>query len=299
MGKKFLSLIIVPHSKSSYRTVSFSKKTVKAFLWGSLVVGILLAAVTVDYIRIQVSRKTYRALLAENVRQKESLAQYQTSIGTLNKKIDTLETYVKKLNIIAGIKSQDVLKEVGIGPVSVPAGDDQIVAAPPSQIPAGNIQSINQKADDIQKNFDTLLNLFETKRAELATMPTISPTVGWQTAKFGWRTDPFTQMQQFHRGIDIAGSLGNPVVATADGIVAKLNQDKIFGRSILISHGGGLTTFYGHLSKFLVKEGQKVKRGDIIGELGKSGKATGPHVHYEVRQNGKAMDPYFYILEEE
>jgi len=299
MGKKFLSLIIVPHSKSSYRTISFSKKTAKLFVWGSFVLGILLAAVTVDYLRIQVSRKTYRAMLAENLKQKESLAQYQASIGTLNKKIDSLESYVKKLNVIAGIKSQDVLKEVGIGPVSVPDGDAQIVAAPPAQIPAGNIQSINKKADDIQKNFDTLLNLFETKRAELATMPTISPTVGWQTGSFEWRTDPFTQMQQFHRGIDIAGNIGNPVVATADGIVVKTRQDKIFGRHILISHGGGLTTFYGHLNKFLVKEGQKVKRGDIIGELGNSGKATGPHVHYEVHLNDKAVNPYFYILEEE
>jgi murein DD-endopeptidase MepM/ murein hydrolase activator NlpD len=299
MGKKFLSLIIVPHSKSNSRTISFSKKTVKGFLWGSLVVGILLAAVTVDYVRIQVSRKTYRALLGENQKQKESLAQYQASIGTLNKKVGSLETYVKKLNIIAGIKSQDVLKEVGIGPVSVPADGDQVAPAPPSQFPPGNLKSISQKADDIQKNFDTLLNLFETKRAELATMPTISPTVGWQTASFGWRTDPFTQMQQFHRGIDVAGNIGNPVVATADGIIVKLNQDKIFGRSILISHGAGLTTFYGHLSKFLVKAGQKVKRGDIIGELGNSGKATGPHVHYEVHLNDKAINPYFYILEEE
>jgi murein DD-endopeptidase MepM/ murein hydrolase activator NlpD len=106
-------------------------------------------------------------------------------------------------------------------------------------------------------------------------------------------------MQQFHRGIDIAGSIGNPVVATADGIVVNLNQDKIFGRSILISHGGGLTTFYGHLNKFLVKAGQKVRRGDVIGELGNSGKATGPHVHYEVHLNDKAINPYFYILEEE
>jgi murein DD-endopeptidase MepM/ murein hydrolase activator NlpD len=299
MGKKSLSLIIVPHSKSNYRTISFSKKTVKGFLWGSLVIGILLASVTVDYVRMQVSRKTYRALLGENLKQKESLGQYQASIGTLNKKIDSLETYVKKLNVIAGIKSQDVLKEVGIGPVSVPGGDDQVVAAPPSQIPSGNLKSISQKADDLEKNFDTLLNLFETKRAELATMPTISPTVGWQTASFGWRTDPFTQLQQFHRGIDIAGSIGNPVVATADGIVVNLNQDKIFGRSILISHGGGLTTFYGHLNKFLVQAGQKVKRGDLIGELGNSGKATGPHVHYEVRLNDKAINPYFYILEEE
>ncbi len=300
MGKRFLSLIIVPHSKSNYRTLSFSKRTVKGFLWGSAIIGLLLAVATVDYVRIQVTRKTYRALLSENLKQKETLAQYQASIGTLNKKIESLETYVKKLNVIAGLKSQDVLKEVGIGPVNIPAGDDQSIPAVPAQISPGQVRTINQKADDIQKNFDTLLSFFENQRAQLASTPTISPTVGWQTGEFGMRTDPFTQMQQFHRGIDIAGNMGNPVIATADGIIVRVvSRDKIFGLNILISHGGGLTTFYGHLSKILVKPGQRVKRGDIIGELGKSGKATGPHVHYEVRQNDKAVNPYYYILEED
>jgi murein DD-endopeptidase MepM/ murein hydrolase activator NlpD len=298
MGKKYLSLVIIPHGKSSYRTLSATKKTLKILLWSGIVLSVLLAAVTVDYVRIQVTRKTYRAVWSENQRQKETLAQYQASIGTLNKKVESLESYVKKLNIMAGIKSQDVLKDVGIGPVSVHPGDGQINPTTPPQISPGNIKSITQKVDDIQKNFDTLLNLFENQAAELASTPSIAPTVGWQTADFGWRTDPFTQMQQFHRGIDIAGSIGNPVVATADGIVVRTNQDKIFGRSILISHGRGLSTFYGHLNKFLVREGQKVKRGDIIGELGRSGKATGPHVHYEVHLNDKAVNPYYYILEE-
>jgi murein DD-endopeptidase MepM/ murein hydrolase activator NlpD len=299
MRKKYLSIIIVPHGKSNYRTLSVTKKTLKILLWSGVALGVLLAAVTVDYVRIQIMRKTYRAVLTENRQQKETLLQYQASIGTLNKKVESLETYVGKLNVMAGIKSQDVLKDVGIGPVSIHPGDEQINATSPPQVSPGSIKSITQKADDIQKNFDTLLNLFESQAAELASTPTIAPAVGWQTADFGWRTDPFTLLQQFHRGIDIAGSIGNPVVATADGIVVRTNQDKIFGRSILISHGRGYTTFYGHLNKFLVREGQKVKRGDTIGELGRSGKATGPHVHYEVHINDKAVNPYNYILEEE
>lgn len=298
MGKKFLSLIIVPHGKSNYRTLSFSKKTLKAGLWAAVILGVLLTAVAVDYIRMQVTRKTYRAVLIENQKQKEVLLQYQASIGALTKKVESLETYVKKLNIIAGIKSQDVLNEVGIGPVSGTPAETQIPPAAPGQISPGNLKTITQKVDDIQKNFDTLINFYESQAAQLASTPTIAPAVGWQTADFGWRTDPFTQMQQFHNGVDIAASIGNPVVATADGIVLTENQDKIFGRSILISHGRGLTTFYGHLNKFLVRIGQKVKRGETIAELGNSGKATGPHVHYEIHLNDKAVNPYYYMLEE-
>jgi murein DD-endopeptidase MepM/ murein hydrolase activator NlpD len=99
--------------------------------------------------------------------------------------------------------------------------------------------------------------------------------------------------------LDIAAAFGNPIVATADGFVADVKSDKIFGNSILISHGGGVTTFYGHLSRVLVRAGQKVKRGDLIGRVGSTGKALGTHLHYEVHINDKAVNPWFYILEEE
>jgi murein DD-endopeptidase MepM/ murein hydrolase activator NlpD len=299
MGKKYLSLIIVPHGKSNYRTLSVTKKTLKILLWSGIVLGVLLAAVTVDYVRIQVMRKTYRAVLSENQRQKETLVQYQASIGTLNQKVESLETYQKKLNLIAGIKSQDVLKDVGVGPVKDAAGEGQTVPGAAPQLSTANIKSLSQKTDDVQKNFDTLLNFFENRTAQLASTPTIWPTVGMWTSSFGWRADPFTQEQEFHKGIDIAAGWGSPVVATADGSVIAINNDKMLGRSITISHGFGVTTLYAHLNKVLVRIGQKVKRRDIIGEVGNTGKALGPHLHYEVHLNDKAMNPYSYILEEE
>jgi murein DD-endopeptidase MepM/ murein hydrolase activator NlpD len=99
--------------------------------------------------------------------------------------------------------------------------------------------------------------------------------------------------------LDIAAAMGNPIMATADGIVIAINTDKMLGRSVQISHGLGTVTIYGHMSKFVVTHvGQKVKRGEIIGEVGNSGKAIGPHVHYEIHINGTAVNPYLYILEE-
>jgi murein DD-endopeptidase MepM/ murein hydrolase activator NlpD len=118
------------------------------------------------------------------------------------------------------------------------------------------------------------------------------------SSAYGWRDDPFTGKRAFHHGIDIATNRGNPIYATADGTVIQMRTDKIGGKTIKIKHMFGYVTIYCHMSEFLVKVGQKVKRGDTIGLVGSTGKARGPHVHYEVQLNGKEKNPYFYILEE-
>jgi murein DD-endopeptidase MepM/ murein hydrolase activator NlpD len=101
-----------------------------------------------------------------------------------------------------------------------------------------------------------------------------------------------------HWGLDISTNIGNPIMATADGIVIKVETDKYLGKNVTISHGNGFTTVYGHMSNFAVTAGQKVKRRDIIGYIGQTGKAAGPHVHYEVFKDGKRIDPRNFLLEE-
>jgi len=135
---------------------------------------------------------------------------------------------------------------------------------------------------------------------QLATYPSIWPTTGLETSAFGERIDPFTGKRAFHYGIDVASGYGNPVVATADGYVMQLKRlDKIDGNMIILNHGmSGYTTLYCHLSRFNIKVGQRVKRGDVIGYVGNTGKALGPHVHYEVHFNGKPLNPWNFILEE-
>ena len=142
------------------------------------------------------------------------------------------------------------------------------------------------------------MKFFENQTAQLASTPTVWPTTGWLTSGFGERIDPFTGKKTYHYGIDIASSFGNSVVSTADGFVSNVKREKIGGNTVIISHGGGFTTVYCHLSKFAVKAGQRVKRWDVIGYIGQTGKALGPHVHYEVRRNGKAVNPQRYVLEE-
>jgi murein DD-endopeptidase MepM/ murein hydrolase activator NlpD len=304
MAKKHLSVIIVPHTKTSTKTLSFSERALKFLVAGGVVLGLALAAVLVDYVRMNVIRGRYKALRTETAEQRTMIADYEKSIGELKATISHFESYTKKLNIMAGLKSPDVLTgPAGIGGGDPGKGEEPVpeqapVPSGPQTLSQGMIQNLNQKAMSIESNLNSLLNFFESDSLRLASTPSIMPAVGWLASNYAHRNDPFTGEYVMHYGIDISTNSGNPIMATADGIVIKVQQDKYLGKSVTISHGNGFTTVYGHMSGFAVKPGQKVKRRDVIGYIGMTGKAVGPHVHYEVWKDGKRVNPNLYILEE-
>jgi len=295
MRKKHLSLIIIPHGKTCSRTLSFSKRTIKSVQWTAVALGLLLLGITADYLRIRLSHADLKSLRVENQKQREEIAAYQTTIGGLERQMKVLGDFAGKLNIMAGIKSPDAVPSAGY--VGGSSDGQMSLSAPPPITPA-QLQNVQQKAADIGKNFGTLVNFFENKASELASMPSIRPTVGWPSSGFGWRPDPFIGQQKFHYGLDIVASPGSPVIAPADGTIIAVAYDAYLGHNVRILHGNGLTTIYGHLRKALVRTGQRVKRGDQIGEVGSTGRAIGPHLHYEVRVNDKAVNPMAYILDE-
>ena len=131
--------------------------------------------------------------------------------------------------------------------------------------------------------------------ARLAKAPTLWPVEGTITGSFGERIDPFNGEGAFHSGVDISTSYGHPVVAPADGVVSFADNMAGYGRMLVIEHGNGISTRYGHLSGFAVASGQAVQRGDIIGYVGLSGRSTGPHLHYEVRIHDAPVNPYKYL----
>ncbi len=296
MAKKYVSIIIVPHNKAKTRNVSLSEKTVKIAVGIGLFVFLALTIFLIDYFTMNVTRQKYKTLWDETAQQKTAIAQYQQTIDKLQTTIDNYENYAKKLNVMAGLKSEEVLEgEPGVG-----SGSGQEIGETGSSqtLDLGNLNDISLKADRVARNLDTLTTFFEDQVLQLASTPTIWPTKGYMSSSYGWRDDPFTGKRTFHHGIDIATSQGNPICATADGTVIQSRTDKIGGKTIKIKHMFGYVTIYCHLSKFLVKVGQKVKRGEIIGLVGSTGKARGPHVHYEVQLNGKEKNPYYYLLEE-
>lgn len=141
-----------------------------------------------------------------------------------------------------------------------------------------------------------LFHAVSAQQERLARIPVIWPTRGRMTSPFGWRNAPMTGKRRFHKGIDITTAYGTPIKATAEGRVVLAGWFSTYGQCVEIDHGGGIHTRYGHMSKVLVEEGQKVYRGDIIGLVGSTGRSLAPHVHYEVLLTGAPTNPLNYIL---
>jgi murein DD-endopeptidase MepM/ murein hydrolase activator NlpD len=303
MAKKFLSVIIVPHTKTSTKTFALSRRAFKLTVAGAGLFVLVLGIFLVDYLSMGLLRQRYRVISRESTEQKARIADYEKTIGDLQSTVARMEALAKKLNVMTGLKSPDVLTgPAGIGGGAPSEAESDIASGPPVSGPQvfspGSMQTLSQRALSIEGNLNGLVSSIESRNIELASTPSIMPTAGWISSPFGRREDPFTGQWQMHWGLDISTNTGNPIVATADGIVIKVQEDKYLGKNVTISHGNGITTVYGHMSKFGTKAGAKVKRGDIIGYVGMTGKAVGPHVHYEVRRDGKPVNPYNYILEE-
>lgn len=132
---------------------------------------------------------------------------------------------------------------------------------------------------------------------KLAAKPSLWPTGGEVTSSFGWRVSPWGGGSEHHQGIDIANSTGTPVVATADGKVVQSEYSEGYGNIVQIDHGNGVATIYGHNSYIITTAGQSVRKGQIISYMGSTGRSTGPHVHYEVRVNGVAVDPISFMVQ--
>jgi len=159
------------------------------------------------------------------------------------------------------------------------------------------IEWLSKEAAIQEQSLQELSLAAEQRSSRWAATPSIWPVKGWVTSGFGPRVSPFTEKPAWHDGLDIGAAANAPVQASAQGRVTIVSFDSKLGNVVKIDHGFGIETLYGHLAKALVKEGQRVKRGDVVGLVGSTGLATGPHLHYMVKVNGQSFDPTRYILD--
>jgi murein DD-endopeptidase MepM/ murein hydrolase activator NlpD len=162
---------------------------------------------------------------------------------------------------------------------------------------ASRLEGLAEETQRQLKSLSSLVDYFSIQKTLLSKTPSIWPSKGWVSSPFGLRIDPYTGNQAFHTGIDIAASAGSKVVAPAAGQVLFVGKNGAYGNLLRIDHGQGIVTQYGHLQSSNVQIGDYVKRGDTIAFLGNSGRSTGPHLHYEVWQNGFAVNPRKFIIE--
>ncbi|MDA3918148.1 MAG: M23 family metallopeptidase [Deltaproteobacteria bacterium] len=233
--------------------------------------------------------------------QRNQIQSFANKIETLKKRVGDLSKFEEKVRLIAGIKQTSGSSGlIGIG--TIPQGEldlDIPLEEKHNTLIREMHEQVGQTDHAVKTqalDFTNLIKELEQKRNLLASTPSIRPVNGWISSKFGYRKSPFTGRREFHAGLDIANKSGTELVATANGRISYAARKMYIGNMIIIDHGFGKVTKYGHLKKILVKRGQKVKRDDVIGLIGNTGRSTGPHVHYEVRINGTPVNPLKYIL---
>ena len=306
--RKSISLLVLSSTGSRIKQVSISKNVIR---FGSLLVLVALTvcgALVYDYISMKHDVLDNGVLLSRISDQQDTISnqrlqiqKFGDEINGLKDRLITLNDFEKQIRIIANIeKPEDEDNLFGVGG-SIPEDLDTSIELKKEHHRL--LREMHEQVDQLdfaasqkENEFTALLKYLEGQRNLLACTPAIRPCKGWATSGFGYRKSPFTGRREFHKGLDIANKIGTPVIATADGVVKYTGKKGLLGRVLVVDHGHGMVTRYAHLHKSLKKRGDKVKRGDIIAQVGNSGRSTGPHLHYEVHLNGIPVNPRKYIL---
>lgn len=295
--RKRLHIWVLGHDGRRITTASFIRN--HFILVASVIIGIIsvMTYCSLRYFHAIEQKVVYQikaeSLQKENTSLKSSFAQVQGEMASITKRMNDSEQRLASLATKAKVKG--LIREKSAGGPLIPSSE---FSESHISIDALNeiLGELSTKSTIINRETKELEQQVNRKIAELALIPSIWPVKGMIMSGFGFRRDPITGQSAFHEGIDIQASFGHPIISPADGIVTFAGWQSGFGRSIEISHGNGIITRYAHLSSYNVSAGGKVTRRDIIGYVGASGRATGPHLHYEILKNGKLVNPLSYIV---
>ena len=301
MDKEYLNILIFGHNASGSRHLKIRKKSFRIGLY--LFSFLFLSAIFFFCDYIQVKKRAYELdlLRQETQTQRSQIHFFSARIEDLERQLSGLKEFDRKIRIIANLeRGQETTPFMGMGGPSPTDIRENLKKEKDEkglvQQMRSDVERLETEAKSREDSLAELERLLETKKEILNHTPSIWPVKGWLTSGFGFRTNPFTGLNQMHEGLDISNRVGSLIVAPGDGIVSDMGNDQVHGRILVISHGFGMSSRYSHLNKVLVKVGEKVKRGDKIAEVGATGKTTGPHLHYEVRLNGIPVNPMRYVL---
>jgi len=301
MDKEYFNILIFGHKTSKSRHLRIRKNTFKIALYILAFAVLLTTFFFCDYIQVRKKAFELNRLRQEAKTQSSQIQFFSARIEDLEKQLAKLKDFDRKIRIIANLeKGGEAFPFMGMGG---PSPSDIREKLKGEKNENGLIQQMRTDIERLQsesmyqeESLSEIEKLLQGKKEMLVHTPSIWPAMGWVTSGFSFRTNPFTGLSQMHEGLDISNRAGTPISASASGVISDTGNDSSIGKFIVISHGFGMTTRYGHLNKAIGRAGQKVNRGDKIGEIGMSGRTTGPHLHYEVRLNGIPVNPTRYIL---
>jgi murein DD-endopeptidase MepM/ murein hydrolase activator NlpD len=282
LRKRFYIMLVARNAEGDLLKIPVPIHYLYVFVAGALIGMLTLTGILGSYTRMLVKTQRFNELRSEQTALKKQYSQLEQIAQDNELQAQSLSSLASEVSSLYGLKPDPAFQ------------DDDPASASWQQFDALRKTAMNGTASvgiSMGEGRDSSIRDW----MRLAAAPTLWPVVGRVTGSFGERIDPFSGEGAFHRGVDISSDYGTRIVAPADGIVRFSDFMNGYGRTVLIDHGNGITTLYGHLSGFAVTPGQFVRRGDAIGYVGQSGRSTGPHLHYEVRVFNTPVNPSKYL----
>ena len=288
MKPEAYTFFVASSRKGSFRKITLPGYVLHLLAILAVVGGVTVLAAAGSYTRMLWKVGNYNTLRRQQDTLKHNYEKLQSSVKDTNERMNSLQSLATEVAMTYGFMR---FRQSPFGVNEAFAGSPTAGLSNPWR------SSISWKKTSAQAALPagSLQLLSSAGLADLTSTPTLWPVIGHLTGTFGERMDPFSGEGAFHTGVDISSQYGDSVRVSADGVVIEADERAGYGRLVVVDHGFGVTTYYGHLSSFNVLVGQQLRRGDTIGNVGVSGRSTGPHVHYEVRINGAPVNPMRYL----
>jgi murein DD-endopeptidase MepM/ murein hydrolase activator NlpD len=289
LQKRFYILFVARGQDGQLRKISIPVQYLYVLVAGAAIGLLSLTGIASSYSRMLLKVSHYDQLRTEQEQLKDRYSRLEQVAKERDVQVASLGSIASEVSALYGLKSQPTLgtaSQEGIEDADVTSSLDQLGALRTSALTGAATVGIS---------LGMTRNATTADWVRASSSPSLWPVEGQVTGSFGERVDPFNGEGAFHSGVDISSSYGKAILAPADGVVTFANFMGGYGKAIMVDHGHGISTRYGHLSGFAVAAGQHVHRGDTLGYVGLSGRSTGPHLHYEVRINDTPVNPYKYL----
>jgi len=283
------TILIANRNTGAVRRLSLARRTAVLVAGAVTLVPLLigLGASVVDPVELESLRLANESLTIEN-------DSYRVATGELAEQIASLQSALTQLGAQAELEpaQREALERLpAVIRSRSTGGASAVAAALPATSPDTTIGVLKGLLGALETGLASVKNSVESQQQLARATPSIWPLAGWLSSGYGSRKDPFDGSADFHPGLDIAANRGTPVRATADGTVSTAGYNGNYGNSVLVEHGFSISTRFGHMSRLAVREGQQIRRGDVVGYVGSTGRATGAHLHYEILVNGSPINP--------
>jgi murein DD-endopeptidase MepM/ murein hydrolase activator NlpD len=298
MANRFYTIMIVPENAQKPRQFHIPSWTIRLSLILMPILILLGITILLDYRYIAGQINENRALQTENRKLRQDMQFYQSRLDSMESSLERIENFSSRLKMITNLMDRDQLSQQVEAPLPSSVIAEKEAENSSSNPVEFNFDQVTNRSYALEQNLHELYELLSDQRSFLSALPTKKPSDGVFTSGFGVRVSPMGDgNEKMHEGIDIAAGIGTPIRAPASGTVVFAGKKSGYGQIVMVDHGYGLETWYGHTSRILVRPGQKIKRGQPLALVGNSGRSTGSHLHYEVHVNGIPVDPINYILE--